>query len=195
MAQGSMTGSLVGVVLATALVGVAVALSFSKGCDEEGGAGGAVQDVKIGGEWFHLEVAADNDTRMKGLGGRTTESIPLNGGMLFVLPFAQTTQFVMRDCPADLDIIYLSPEGRVLTTYEMKAEPARGLDEGPVGDWAQQHAGSAKYEERLSKQYKSRYPTQFVVELRGGRLRTLRAPIKEGDKIDLPYAEWKKRVR
>jgi uncharacterized membrane protein (UPF0127 family) len=160
-------------------------MAYGTSCDHS--AGGNVQTVKIGGEWFHLEVAADDATRMRGLGGRT--EIEKNGGMLFLFTEPRRSAFVMRDCPIDIDIIYLSPEGRVLTTYAMKAEPPRGPDEGQPGTF-----DNAKYEGRL-KQYDSRYPLQFAIELRGGRLAELKVPVKEGDKIDLPVDDLKKRAK
>jgi uncharacterized membrane protein (UPF0127 family) len=146
-----------------------------------------VQTVKLGGEWFHLEVAADDATRMRGLGGRTT--IEPDGGMLFVLPELRETGFVMRDCPIDIDIIYLSAEGRVMTTYEMKAVEPRGEGEGQPGTFDNQ-----KYESRL-KSYPSHYPTQFVIELAPGTLKRLDGKLRQGDRVDLPYADLKKRLR
>jgi uncharacterized protein len=180
------TGTIVLAVIAAAIV---VGLGAEgKGCEKSGG---DVQSVKIGGKWFHLEVAATDAVRMKGLGQR--DHIDADGGMLFV--FAQAINptnggFVMRDCPIDIDIIYLNPEGRVGSMYQMKAEPPRGPDEGKIGDFGQTPE-SAKYEQRLKK-YQSRYPMQFVIELKGGTLPGL--SIKEGDKIDLPYADLKKRA-
>ena len=180
----------VGPAVVFGLIALTFVIAFGKGCDKP--AGGNVQSVKIGGEWFHLEVAADNDTRMRGLGGRT--HIEPNGGMLFLMPKADEVGFVMRDCPIPIDIIYLSPEGRIVSMYTMTPEEPRGPDEGPAGDYLGKHPGSAKYDARLKKWY-SRYPTQFVIELAGGRIKSLKTPIKEGDKIDLPYADLKKRTR
>jgi len=182
-----------GGIVTLAILGAVFWMAYGKGCDQS--AGGDVQSVKVGGEWFHLELAADPAVRMKGLGQRTV--IDKDGGMLFVFrdPIHPQSSFVMRDCPIDIDIIYLSPEGRVLTTYTMKAEEPRKADgsEGKVGDFGGTPE-SDLYEHRL-KQYPSRYPTQWVIELRGGRLKELKAPVKEGDKIDLPYEELKKRAK
>lgn len=189
MAAGKVNRYIGGVVVMS-LVALTFFIALNKGCDGSGG--DKVQHVKIGGESFFLEVAADNKTRMKGLGGRT--QIDKDGGMLFVMPEIRRSGFVMRDCPIDIDIIYLSPEGRVLQTYTMKAEPPRGPDEGTVGDTEGRDPNSAKYESRL-KAYDSRYPTEFVIELAGGRINSLKVPLKEGDKIDLPYAELKKRLQ
>lgn len=185
---------LAGGMAAVAAVVAAIVVGSMRGCDER--SGGDVQSVKLGGEWFHLEVAAKQSVRMKGLGQRT--HIEKDGGMLFVFsrpnPGGSGTGFVMRDCPVDIDIVYLSPEGRVATMYEMKAEPARAADgsEGKIGDLGETPA-SEKYELRL-KRYESRYPYQFVIELAGGRLKTLKTPLKEGDKVDLPYESLKRQA-
>lgn len=187
----SQFGLIAKIVLAAAAVAIAFALLDTRGCDES--ASGNVQTVKIGGKWFHLEVAADEPTRMKGLGQR--DHIEDDGGMLFVFDsmfprqFPNGSAFVMRDCPTDIDIIYLDANGRVGKMYAMKAEPPRGPDEGAVGSFDNQ-----KYESRLKK-YPSVYPIQFAIELKGGTLATLEGKIHEGDKIDFPVEELKKRAK
>jgi len=160
------------------------------GCDEQEGAVSAnVVPVKIAGKTFHLELAADSPTRMKGLGSRT--SIAEDGGMLFAFTPGQTTvqSFVMRDCPIDIDIMYLDGAGRVLTTYTMKAEEPRSKDgsEGKEGDLT-----NFKYEERL-KRYSSRFPSPFVIELRAGTIGRL--GVKEGDQVIFDTADLKRRAR
>jgi uncharacterized membrane protein (UPF0127 family) len=175
------------------------------GCDKVASAPAAVHagektmQVKIAGENFNLDVAADNPTRTKGLGSRT--DIPERGGMIFAFPASRVDRmsFVMRDCPIDIDIAYLDGVGRVLTTYTMKAEPPRGANgtyEGEPGDWdinAITDVNRAKaayaYENRL-KQYPSRYPTSFVIELRAGTIDKLK--LKEGDVVEFDHAGLKK---
>ncbi len=153
------------------------------GCDGPGAAtpvlpvnGGKI-NVTIAGKMFKLDVAADDAVRYKGLGGRT--SIDDDGGMIFAFPKAawRPMGFVMRDCPIDIDILYLDAAGRVLMTYEMKAEPPRdpAKDEGAPGD-----INNAKYEARL-KQYSSVYTSAFTVELKAGSIKKL--GVKNGDKV------------
>ena len=172
--------SWIGIVLA---IGAAFAVGFGNlnGCDEV--TSRETQAVKINGRTFFLEVAADDATRFRGLGGRT--HIDENGGMLFVFPQAKGTDngFVMRDCPIDIDIIYLDSNGIVVTTHMMKAELPRGPGEGQPGD-----LDNRSYESRL-KIYRPRYPYQFAIELKGGTLPTL--GVKEGDRIDLPLQKLK----
>ena len=157
------------------------------GCDET--TSRDVQAAKIGGKTFFLEIVDDNAERMKGLGGLT--DIPADGGMLFVFPQVQNALpgggFVMRDCPVDIDILFLDASGRVVTMHEMKAEAPRGPGEGQPGD-----LNNDSYEKRLTK-YPSRYPYLFAVELKGGTLPTLK--VGEGDKIDLPLEMLKARAK
>lgn len=168
--------------------------AFTAGCDEKDD-GKKSEDVKIGSESFTLELAIDDQTRFKGLSGRT--EIAANGGMLFVFPdrFVNVHNFVMRDCPVDIDILYLDKAGRVVASYEMKAESARTDEEktlsGPPGtpDWAKTND---KYENRL-KRYSSKFPSQFVIELKGGTI--ARLGIKNGDKITLNTQSLKKRAK
>ncbi|MFN9992604.1 MAG: DUF192 domain-containing protein [Phycisphaerales bacterium] len=168
--------------------------TFAAGCDEKD-TGKKTEDVKIGAESFTLELALDDETRFKGLSGRT--EIAANGGLLFVFPdrFVRVHSFVMRDCPVDIDILYLDKAGRVVASYEMKAESARSEEEkalsGPPGtpEWAKTND---KYENRL-KRYSSKFPSQFVIELKGGTI--ARLGIKNGDKINLDTQALKKRAK
>ncbi len=152
---------------------------------------GGTTVVTMAGKKFTLEVAGDDAVRMKGLGGRT--SIAEDGGMIFTFTRSQrgsVMTFVMRDCPIDIDILYLDGAGRVLTTYTMKAEPPRAEDEGVAGDSdlntvtdTKRREGDVKYESRLKKIYTSRFPCTFVIEVKPGTIAKL--GVKEGDKVEL----------
>jgi|ERR1051325_6787502 uncharacterized membrane protein (UPF0127 family) len=147
---------------------------------------GNIADVKLDGKTFHLELAVDPDVRTKGLGGR--DKIADDGGMLFVFPQPMTTAFVMRDCPIPIDIIFLDGSSRIIAMHKMVAEAPRGPDEqNPPGQ-----SYNEKYEERLKK-YPSKFATQFVIELKGNTLDSLK--LKEGQKIDLDTVELKKRAK
>lgn len=128
--------------------------------------------VEISGRTFDLEIAADNASRTKGLSGRT--SIPPDGGMLFVFPDARRLNFVMRDCPIPIDILFLDPTGRVVAKHKMKPEEPKRPGESDTD-----------YERRL-RLYPSGHSAQFAIELQGNMLDTL--SVKEGDqiKLDLP---------
>jgi uncharacterized protein len=156
-----------------------------RGCEEQD-SDPNYQRVRIAGKTYRLELAATPEKRVQGLSGRT--EIPELGGMLFVFPRSEVRvqNFVMRDCPIDIDIIFLDPSGRIVAMHEMKAEEPRGPGEGAPGEFVE------AYENRL-KRYSSRFPAQFAIELKGGSLPRLN--LKEGDKIPLPLEELKKRAQ
>jgi len=170
-----------------------VSLSMLSGCDEGSRAG--VTALKINGKTFYLEEAITPSVRLKGLGERT--NIETSGGMLFVFPDkdVHVQGFIMRDCPIPIDIIYLDGSGRVLVWHEMLAESPRTPEEGTVADLTSNDraAGDRRtaYDNRL-KSYSSKYPAQFVIELKGGTIKSL--DLKEGMQIKFDYAELKKRA-
>ncbi|MFN0011895.1 MAG: DUF192 domain-containing protein [Phycisphaerales bacterium] len=153
---------------------------------------GKAISIKINDRTFKLDLALDNDTRIKGLGQR--ESIPDDGGMFFVFPDDQVRVqgFIMRDCTFPIDILYLDGSGRILTQHTMKVEPPRGEGEGKPGLANNTDAENLKYESRLP-QYSSRFPSQFVLEFKGGALEPLK--LKEGAKVEFDRDELKKRAK
>jgi uncharacterized membrane protein (UPF0127 family) len=151
---------------------------------------GNVANVIIHGKPFKLDIRFDEAGRNRGMGGRTTESIPDDGGMIFTFPshLWGPMQFVMRDCPSDLDILYLDGGGRVLTMYTMKALPPRKENEGKDGEY------NADYETRVTATaYPSRYSCVFVIELKPGTIKKL--GIQEGEKIEFDMDALKKMAR
>lgn len=115
--------------------------------------------VTIGQREFLLELAADDPSRQRGLGGRT--EIAENGGMIFVFPEPQEQLFVMRDCVIPIDLIFLDESGRVLSVHSMQPEPPRSAIESNSPD------GEAAYMARL-KGYASEGEALFAIEVRGG---------------------------
>ena len=134
-----------------------------------------LEAVTIGDETFRLEVAADYETRQAGLMHR--ESIPPDGGMLFIFPDVQPRTFWMAYCLIDIDIIYLDAQGRVTATYRMRAQPPRRADESEFDYERRMHAAA---------QYPSRYPAQFVIELPAGSLDRLSLTFEDKIPLDLP---------
>jgi len=134
--------------------------------------------VTIRDRAFDLEVVYRNATRERGLGGR--ESIKDDGGMLFVFPQAQALSFVMRDCLVDIDIIFLDMVGRVTATYTM-----------PVEDPQREGESREDYERRL-KRYFSNRASQFVIELKGGTLKTFEPRIEVNEVINLDLTKLKR---
>ncbi len=171
-----------------ALAVAAAAVFVAPGCDEP--ADDRFAKVTLSGRTFDLELALDDEKRFVGLSGR--ESIPADGGMLFVFPDnkVRASAFVMRDCPVDIDIIFLDRSARIIAMHAMKAEPPRTEDEKQLDSTGT----NPKYEARLKK-YPSAFPTQYVIELKGGTLAELNPPLKTGQKIKLDETGLKKRAR
>lgn len=158
----------------------AAAALWLRGCES---APPGYADVEISGKKFTLEVVDTPETRFKGLSGRT--EIKADGGMLFVFPKPEPTlDFVMRDCPIPIDIIYLDGSGRVVASHKMVPEPPRSeaekVNTPPVPGAPAWSYTNASYEKRLKK-YPSRFSSQFVIELKGDTLDTLK--VKPGDKV------------
>jgi uncharacterized membrane protein (UPF0127 family) len=128
--------------------------------------------VEISGERFTLQIAADAETRARGLKGRL--DVPADGGMLFVFPWAQIQSFWMEDCLVDIDIIFLDSQARVTAAHQMKVEPPRRSDETPLA-----------YQRRL-RGYSSVYPAQFAIELRAGTIDRLDVGVERKIELDLP---------
>ncbi len=172
-----------------ALAGIVLVLGlpFMAGCDDQA-KDDAHEVVTIAGKAYTLELSATPEKRIKGLSDRT--SIPEGTGMLFAFPEkqAQVLEFVMRDCPIPIDIIFLDRSGRVTATHAMKVEDPRKATEPKPAD----PRAEDPYEARL-KRYSSRYVAQFAIELAGGELEKI--TVKEGDKIPLDLEGLKKRAK
>jgi uncharacterized membrane protein (UPF0127 family) len=138
-----------------------------------------LERVRIGGETFRLELAADPETRRVGLMHRA-ELAP-DGGMLFVFPGARERSFWMGHCRIDIDVLFLDARGRVTATHRMRAEAPQGPDES-----------DAAYRRRLPR-YPSRGPAQYAIELAAGSLDRL--GVEPGDRIDLELSRLAARAR
>jgi len=147
------------------------AFVIASGCSREPSAADR-QVVRLGGQRFELEIAASPAARYQGLSDRT--QIASDGGMLFVFPDVRPRSFVMRRCLAPIDLIYLSPTGRIVSMHRMQVEPA-GTPE--------QHLTA----------YPSGWPAQFAVEVRGGSIDQL--SLEVGEKVDLPLDQLKALAR
>jgi len=148
------------------VIGAGLALT---GCEDTAAAN--VEVVEIEGRKFFLELAADNPTRTKGLGER--EVIADDGGMLFVFPEPRRLNFVMRDCPIAIDVIFLDQLGNVTAVHHMPPEEPQRENESDYD-----------YEMRL-KRYPSRLAAQFAIELQGGKAGELGVEAGEAIKLEL----------
>jgi len=72
----------------------------------------ASSTVRIGGETLRVTVAATEAARERGLSGRT--GLLGDEGMLFVFPRDGTYAFWMKDMLFSIDIIWISPGGRIV---------------------------------------------------------------------------------
>lgn len=156
---------------------VTAALLLVPGCEEHPPRAGAVKAV-VKGKTFWLDPVLDEATRIKGLGDR--ETLPDDGGMLFVFPLPDVLQFVMRDCKFDIDIAFLDDTGRVLAMHTMKMDPRRPGE------------GDGEYEGRLHR-YSSRFASRTAVEVMGGTFAKL--GLKVQDKIEVDLEALKARVK
>ena len=139
---------------------------------------GETEKVTIAGQEFELEVVTTEAAIQRGFGGR--ESIPHNGGMLFVFPDASYRRFWMKDCLLDIDIMFLSALGRITAIHERTAELPRG-----------ENATEEAYELRL-KGYGSLVTAQYAIELSSGRIAEL--GLQPGQKVDIQIDCLKKRL-
>lgn len=130
------------------------------------------QKLTIAGRHFDLELALTPQQRYQGLSDR--ESIPADGGMLFVFPSPDVHAFVMRRCLVPIDLVFVDKDGRITALHEMTVEPY----DTP--------------ENRL-KRYPSVKPVVAAIELRAGSIAKL--GLETGGQIDLPYNALKRRAR
>jgi len=169
-----------GFLLSISTVGFALPLLALRGCEKTPSAAvGNTLTVTISGKTYTLDLAIDDPTRVKGLGGRTV--IDPKGGMLFGFKDSTRREFVMRDCPIPIDIIFLDAAGRIVATHAMIPDEPRKPSES-----------DREYEVRL-RRYDSKFPAQFVVELAGGELKNLN--LKTGDRIEFDHESLKKRIK
>jgi uncharacterized membrane protein (UPF0127 family) len=127
--------------------------------------------VTIDGRTFVLELALDTEARTIGLMNR--DSIPEDGGMLFVFPDDQRRSFWMGNCLIDIDVIFLDHMGYITAMHAMKAAPPRSPDESAY-----------EYRKRLPE-YWSGPPARFAIELRGGWLEELDLYVDQRLDIDV----------
>lgn len=149
---------------------LALALLALSGCSGSDEAPSSVT-VQIKDRSFTLDVAADPDSREKGLGGR--EVIPPDGGMIFIFPRPEMQRFWMRDCLSDIDLIFMDARGFVTAVHRMTVEPPRAPDESET-----------EYLDRLTG-YSSNHAAQFAIELAPGMLDELGIGFQDRIELDL----------
>ena len=122
------------------------ALALAAACDAPGGTPPPiVVSASARGAALELEVAADPDTRDRGLMFR--RELADGAGMLFVFPERQAQSFWMRNTYVPLSVAFLDDDDRVETIDDMEpftdtphpsGEPVRYAVEVPYG-WLTAH--------------------------------------------------------
>ena len=86
---------------------------------------GALLTLKMGEKTFNLELATTPAQRQRGLMFR--DSLPQDGGTIFVFDEPEVLSFWMRNTRIPLDIAYIDSEGRILDIL-----PLEPFNETPV---------------------------------------------------------------
>ena len=138
-----------------------------------------LQRIEVRGEIWAFEVAADDASRTRGLGGR--ESLPPGQGMLFVFPELGVRRFWMYDCLMPIDLVFLDDLGTITAVHEMPFEPPRA--EGETEN---------EYASRLPR-YSSRFPVRFALEFPAGTIDRL--GLEPNTRVELDGPRLKSLVR
>lgn len=115
-------------------------------------------DTKTGPHPFSVEVAADDESREKGLMYRM--SMAPDAGMLFDFHTPQLVSFWMENTVLPLDMLFVRADGTIARIKENATPYSR--ENIPSGE-----------------------PVQFVIELNGGRAAAL--GITEGARVHVPH--------
>ncbi|PID31097.1 hypothetical protein CSA80_03110 [Candidatus Saccharibacteria bacterium] len=112
--------------------------------------------LTVGGQYYTLTVAANDEARSKGLGGR--RDMARNEGMLFVFEREAVRCFWMKNMQFSIDIIWLNAAKQVV------------------------HVEPNLSPKTFPKSFCPAKPAQYVVELRAGE--AARSGVKNGQKLD-----------
>jgi uncharacterized membrane protein (UPF0127 family) len=115
-------------------------------------------ELLANGHKIHAWVADDDGKRTEGMMSLTEKDVKDDEGMLFVFPAARPLSFWMQNTVLPLDIIYITPDGKVLNVQQGKPFDETGLPSQGDG--------------------------QYVLELKKGR--AMRFGIKRGTLIKIP---------
>ena len=131
--------------------GVLVAIFLLTGCPDD------TPWVEVKGQRFNVEIAADDQSRARGL--MFVDDLPEDEGMLFIFRRMQPRAFWMKNTRIPLDIIYLDQNLKVVSIIK-NAKPCKTP---------------------RCPSYPSGQPAQYVLELNGGMSDQL--GLVEGDSI------------
>lgn len=116
--------------------------------------------VRIGSATWAVELATDDETRSRGLGGRT--ELADDSGMLFVFDREEVLQFYMLDCRIPLDVAYISRQLMVVNIRTMVVEDDPAVPKA---------------------YYSSKFPALYALEVPAGVFK--RRGVKCGDRVEL----------
>ena len=131
--------------------GVVVAILLLTGCPDD------TPWVEVKGQRFNVEIAADDQSRARGL--MFVDALPEDEGMFFIFRRMQPRAFWMKNTRIPLDIIYLDQNLEVVSIIK-NAKPCKTP---------------------RCPSYPSGRPAQYVLELNGGMSDQL--GLVEGDSI------------
>ncbi len=81
--------------------------------------------IRVGNHEVSVEVAADPETRRRGLMER--ESMPADHGMLFIFPRERVLSFWMKNTPLPLSIAYADQDGRIVRIVDLEPHETTGV--------------------------------------------------------------------
>ncbi len=103
------------------------------GCAREEGPGRAEDDgkitIRVDGIPVRVEVADSPEERRQGLMFR--ETLPADGGMLFVFEREQVLSFWMKDTTIPLSIAFVSRDGEIVDVQNMEPLDERTFHQSP----------------------------------------------------------------
>ena len=136
--------------------------------------------VEIGGMLFgNMETALCDEDRTRGLMFR--DSLPEDGGMIFLFQKPEMHSFWMRNTRIPLDILFLDKDGRITAIHTMPVEKPQGKQESD-DDYCTRLPG-----------YSSLKPAIAAIEINAGMAATLN--LKVGDKVEIFQKELSKHLK
>jgi uncharacterized membrane protein (UPF0127 family) len=115
--------------------------------------------VRLGGEWFSVELATTPKEQSLGLMFR--DQMDDNHGMLFIFPTETSRSFWMKNTRIALDIFYFDSKLKLVSVSE--STPSCRIPQCPS--------------------YPSKGPAQYVLELNAGKAKQL--GVQPGDPLEL----------
>ncbi len=112
--------------------------------------------LKVGGEFFQVELAVTPESRARGLMFR--KELPSNRGMLFVFETDQKPSFWMKNTFVPLSIAFIAKDGTIREIYDMTPGSLRPIE--------------------------STYEVRFALEVPQGAFK--RAGVDVGYRIEMP---------